>query len=299
MRLILPLMCALIITCAAASHAQMAYVNTQDLTARLERLEQRLAALEEKIFTSNNSINAERVADHEIRLQEMERESSQLYGKIEEVGKTLNVLSQKLDMLTNDLTFRLEELEELAAQGGQQSFQPQQQTAEAKTTQDSTRAQDQEKVNQIIQRPESFKVPKDIEPKVHYRKAYELLTTAQYGAAYAWLEAFLERHPEHDLADNAYYWLGEVHLVEDRPQAAAKSFKDGLEAFPESPKAPGSLLKLGVAFDRLAKPGFATATWRRLVEQFPDSPEAERARGLLETITPADAVSPTQDESDA
>ena len=50
----------------------------------------------------------------------------------------------------------------------------------------------------------------------------------------------------HKLAGNAQYWLGETHYVRRDYKAAATAFLNGYTTFENSPKAPDSLLKLGM-----------------------------------------------------
>jgi tol-pal system protein YbgF len=84
-----------------------------------------------------------------------------------------------------------------------------------------------------------------------YKQAYAKLKGQQYSAAVLGFNAFLKDYPSSELVPNAYYWLGELHLVES-PQnlnAAEQSFGKLLSDFPQHTKAPDALYKLGkVAF---------------------------------------------------
>jgi TolA-binding protein len=83
------------------------------------------------------------------------------------------------------------------------------------------------------------------------------------------------------LAVNAYYWLGEVHLVQNDPQGAVVQFKNGLTAFPKGQKAPANLLKMGLALQQMKQEQFAKGAWEKLVHDFPRSPEADKAKAKL------------------
>ncbi|MET0378855.1 MAG: tol-pal system protein YbgF [Spongiibacteraceae bacterium] len=84
-----------------------------------------------------------------------------------------------------------------------------------------------------------------------YKQAYAKLKGQQYTAAIQGFNAFLKDYPSSELVPNAYYWLGELHLVES-PQnlnAAEQSFAKLLSDFPQHTKAPDALYKQGkVAF---------------------------------------------------
>ena len=50
-------------------------------------------------------------------------------------------------------------------------------------------------------------------PKTEYQAAFNLLKDGRYDDAAVALRDFLARHPTHELASNALYWLGEAHYV--------------------------------------------------------------------------------------
>ncbi len=52
----------------------------------------------------------------------------------------------------------------------------------------------------------------DVPPQQLYEQAYGYLLQKDYGAAETGFDDFLKRHPNHQLAGNAQYWLGESHL---------------------------------------------------------------------------------------
>jgi len=101
-------------------------------------------------------------------------------------------------------------------------------------------------------------------PEAEYDQAYQLLQQANYAAAEGALQRFIEIHPDHSLAGNAYYWLGETYYVRNDYQAAAVAFARGYKGFPEGSKAADNLLKLGMAFAAMDKTEEACATFARL-----------------------------------
>ena len=59
-----------------------------------------------------------------------------------------------------------------------------------------------------------------------YKAAFDLLKAGKYPEARAGFEAFLAAHPQHELASNAQYWLGEVSYVERNYDAALAAFRE-------------------------------------------------------------------------
>lgn len=116
-------------------------------------------------------------------------------------------------------------------------------------------------------------------PRDRYKFAYGLLTKKQYGQAGAAFKEFLESHPDNPLSGNARFWLGQTHYFQGEHQAAAKLFLEGYQANPTGPKAPDSLLKLGMSLARMGSKPDACAVFKQLATDFPDM--SGRLRGTM------------------
>src|SRR3546814_7929203 len=67
-----------------------------------------------------------------------------------------------------------------------------------------------------------------------YDHAFSLMKQRDFaGAETAW-KAFVEKHPDHDLAANGLYWLGETYYVQGNYAEAARTFLKGFQRFPRS-----------------------------------------------------------------
>lgn len=119
--------------------------------------------------------------------------------------------------------------------------------------------------------------PADATAKALYETAYGFLLQQDYGAAEAGFEDFLRKHPSDPLAGNAQYWLGETHYVRGQYKQAANAFLKGYQAYARSAKAPDSLLKLGMALDRLGQKDASCQSFGELVTKFPNAPASVRS----------------------
>ena len=89
--------------------------------------------------------------------------------------------------------------------------------------------------------------PSSNDPAAVYETAFALVKDGSYAQAEIGLTDFLTRFPEHTLAPNARYWLGETYYVrKDYPQAI-RVFADAYKQAPKGPKGPDNLLKLGLS----------------------------------------------------
>ena len=121
-------------------------------------------------------------------------------------------------------------------------------------------------------------------PDAEYQAAFNLLKDGKYDAAATALREFIARHPQHELAPNAMYWLGEAHYVRRDYPAALAAFEGLLKAHPDTRKAPDALLKAGYCQYELNRLGPARTTLTRVVQEFPDTPAAAQAKARLESI---------------
>ncbi len=118
-------------------------------------------------------------------------------------------------------------------------------------------------------------------PEAEYQAAFNLLKEGKYDQAAAALRDFLARHPQHELASNAMYWLGEAHYVRRDYPAALAAFEGMLRDYPGARKSPDALLKIGYCQYELQRYGPARASLARLVQEYPDSPAAAEGKVRL------------------
>ncbi|MCH8533051.1 MAG: tol-pal system protein YbgF [Saccharospirillum sp.] len=114
-----------------------------------------------------------------------------------------------------------------------------------------------------------------------YNAARELIRERQFPEAIAALNRFTENHPDHSLTPNAWYWLGEVHLVNREVADASRAFQKLVDQFPRDAKVPDSLYKLGVIAQQQGDQSEASRLYRKVMEEFPDSQSAKLSEARL------------------
>ncbi len=108
-------------------------------------------------------------------------------------------------------------------------------------------------------------------PQEQYEYAFGLLRQADYAKAEQALSKFLDAHPEHELAGNAKYWLGETFYVRGNYERAAVTFAEGFQTYPDSQKAPDNLLKLGMSLAQIDRTDDACGIFAELQSRYPDA----------------------------
>jgi len=137
-----------------------------------------------------------------------------------------------------------------------------------------------------------------LQPQDIYQAAYLDFSKGSYSLAIAGFREFLRRYPEHELANNAQYWIGEAYLSLARGYAnagqgerasesleqAVQEFKKVLANYPRGDKTPTALYKEALALIDLKQPALAQARLQYLVENFPQAVETPLARERLAAL---------------
>ncbi len=110
------------------------------------------------------------------------------------------------------------------------------------------------------------------DPKQAYERAYGFLLQQEYGAAQAGFIDFLKVYPRDSLVPNALYWLGETHYVQRNYADAAEAFDLVSQGYGNSPKAPDSMLKRGMALAALGKKQDACGVLGQMPGKYPSAP---------------------------
>ena len=108
------------------------------------------------------------------------------------------------------------------------------------------------------------------------------MRSGRYDDAEQAFKSFVLEHSNDRLAGNAQYWLGETHYVRASYEQAATAFLDGYQKYPNSPKAPDNLLKLGMTLHALGQRAEACVTLQELQSKFPSAVQPIRDRASRE-----------------
>lgn len=123
------------------------------------------------------------------------------------------------------------------------------------------------------------------DPTVFYRQAYQIFEQGQFQGAIADFTAFIRAWPDHELADNCQYWIGESYYSLKNYQQALIEFSKVVESYPQENKAPDALLKVGFCQLELNNCRAAREAFARLASQYTGSPLAVRASEKLQSLT--------------
>jgi len=103
----------------------------------------------------------------------------------------------------------------------------------------------------------------------------------EYGQAVLDFLDVVAKHPSHELASAAQYWIGEAYYQQRDYRQALVEFRRSADWPAPNGKAADALVRTGLCYQNLRESAQAQTAWRRVVREFPGSPAAEEARLLL------------------
>lgn len=248
--------------------------SSYELSNRINRIENEIETLSRAVYRGDvpagdsSYSGAAPSADVEVRLQQIERELRDLVGMVEKQSYEVRQLRQDMERITSDLELRMNDLDGSSANiVGQQ---PSSNSSSRYTTKPlsrneqtdsgeksdsyswSSRPPSEGQLGSYVERSDGGVFGGD-EAASLYESAFSLVKNRQFGGAESGFKNFLEKYPDHALAGNAKYWLGETYYVRGKFDQAARIFAEGYQSYPDGAKAADNLLKLGMSLAGLGK----------------------------------------------
>lgn len=229
-----------------------------------------LAALAVPSVALSSTVSAQQAAYVDDRLNQLQQSITVLTGQIEQLQYSNQQLQQQMEKMQADYEYRLDSLEKGKGGGGgaarpaptpipqQQHLAPPGNTASAApppAAGGNTAGADQ-----------------------MYNDAFKLLQDGDYAGAERGFKTFVQRYPQHVLAGNAEYWLGETYYARRDYQSAMTSFAEGYKVYKTSPKGPDNLLKLGITLSAMNRKPDACAIFARFGQDYPKATDLQKRR---------------------
>lgn len=223
--------------------------TTRSLQAQLNVVKEEVETLQRALYR-NTDANINDSSDLQVKVGQMDEIFRTTTGKIEELEHKIKNLEERIEMINKDMDIRFKMLEERAST-------PQ---STVSTTNPSA--------------------PKEINGNVDeiYQKGLDAIKAKDSQTAINAFSKILSDNPEHKLAGNAQYWLGETYYAQKDFQRAAVAFAKGYEKYKAGSKGADSLLKLGMSMIELKKIPEACAAFISLPNEFPKAPDVLKTK---------------------
>lgn len=205
-----------------------------------------------------NQADSALMEDLFFRVQNLEETVAQLNDVIDQLTYQVQVLQQEQKERYVDLDKRIQLLQDRVSTGVavQQPDEPTQQEQLALTDED------------ILE---------------EFNSAKALMLEKKFDESISQLAIFAKRYPDHPLAPNAWYWIGEIYLVQRNADSAKPAFERIVAEYSGHEKVPDSLYKLGIIAQQASDSATAKRYFEQVIADFPASQSAKLARARLES----------------
>jgi len=244
-------------------------------------IQQRLANLENLVAqsTDNRSNSAELVLEN----QKLQQQIAELKGRIEEQDHQIQNLTEKQKLLYIDVDSRLTELE------SNPPVTPQDATLSDLPTNRGVNTQSSVEVDETYEDSNIATIAVDVLPQLSsdtddYDIAFAHLRAGRFSESARAFEDFIQKYPQNDLTDNAYYWLGESYYVKRQYPQALAAFQSLTKQYPQSSKAPDSWLKIGYSYYEMDDLTQASENLQKVIDDYPNSSIARLAKNRLRQL---------------
>jgi tol-pal system protein YbgF len=203
----------------------------------------------------------------EDRLNQLQQSITLLTGQIEQLQYRNQQLQQQLEKMQADYEFRLDQIEKGRPGGGPRPSGP---PAAAPSGPGNPPPQ-------AAAGPPPGPANSAAGDQL-YHDAFKMLQDGDYVGAEKAFKTFVQRNPQHVLAGNAQYWLGETYYARRDYQNAMTAFAEGYKVYKTSPKGPDNLLKLGITLAVLNRKSDACAVFARFNQDYPRATDLQKRR---------------------
>lgn len=291
---------------AAPASAQ---VDNRALFDRMDRLERDIQVLNQNMARPGSVIRSPAVEPApalppgmasrlDVRVDTLEEQIRQLTGKVEEANYRAMQALKQIERLQADIDLRFKDLEGTEGAGTSASAPaaltapgPVPPTANvggnaAEGTGGAPGPQvlgsmpEKDLKKALTQQSAAPAAPRDAQGM--YDDAYGAAQRGDYVNAETGFKAFLDANPQHQLAGNASYWLGDIAFVKKDFSTAAGTFLEAYKKYPKHTKAPDMIYKAAASFGQLGKKKEACTALGILFKEHPNMPDRVKRAATAE-----------------
>ncbi|MET0065824.1 MAG: tol-pal system protein YbgF [Candidatus Thiodiazotropha sp.] len=241
------------------------------------------ASLEQRLQRLERTMQNQSLADLVLQIQQLQREVQQLRGDVEMQKHTMDAMSRRQRDLYLDIDQRLSRFQGAPVAAAAAASAP---GAAAPQPAPSTSAPPGGGPVVASAPPAAQVTPPDPkQEELAYQEAFNLLKQGRYPESISAFSSFLKQYPGGSYEDNAQYWLAEASYVNRDFDTALNEFSQVRARYPQSPKVPGAMLKMGYIHYEKQNWDEAKGVLKELQMNYPDTTEARLADKRLQRIS--------------
>ena len=269
--------------------------NLLTIQQQLERLQREVSDLSETVFKESPEQNIQPNNDLvsnfsaiDMRIYDLEKDVKKLNAGLEEILFQIEDIFIKMNDIENNLVSFEDKFKESIKIEKQETKQENNEISDVNDENTLGSLKITSEVEKIDKTPNDGKNEDDLQtaqlnlsPEDQFQIAFDNIRQKNWEEAKSLLKNFIENNISNQLSGSAYYWLGELYILEKEYREAALTFAEGYQKFPKSIKAPDMLFKLSQSLYEVNKIDEACKTVEKFIIDYPANKFIKNANSKL------------------
>ena len=270
-----------------------AYSNENLLTIQqqIERLQREVSDLSQTVFKDDGNIDKQQdnnlvtnLSAIDMRIYDLEKDVKNLNAILEDIFFQIEDVVSKINNIENNFEFfedKFKNTTKIDKQSNKLQSNNLDQANEENTlgsikiSSDETQLDQEAEINN--DKNNAIKQNLDLSPEDQFQVAFDNIRKKNWQEAKNLLKDFIANNSNNQLSGSAYYWLGELYILEKEYREAALTFAEGFQNFPTSIKAPDMLFKLSQSLYLVNKTDEACKTVEKFIIDYPKNKLIKKA----------------------
>ena len=270
-----------------------AYSNENLLTIQqqIERLQREVSDLSQTVFKDDGNIDKQQdnnlvtnLSAIDMRIYDLEKDVKNLNAILEDIFFQIEDVVSKINNIENNFEFfedKFKNTTKIDKQSNKLQSNNLDQANEENTlgsikiSSDETQSDQEAEINN--DKNDAKKQNLDLSPEDQFQVAFDNIRKKNWQEAKNLLKDFIANNSNNQLSGSAYYWLGELYILEKEYREAALTFAEGFQNFPTSIKAPDMLFKLSQSLYLVNKTDEACKTVEKFIVDYPKNKLIKKA----------------------
>ena len=240
-------------------------VSNNALQRQIDGIKEDLQVIQRNIARGGSGAGQDVV----VQVSQMDETLRQAIGRMDMIEHQIKTLEDKINMINKDVDVRLNLIEGKPIAGGGMSNQQSAKKFDAPVASGAPKSL----VGGAIAKGNDLPDVKTKTAEQIYQEGLDAINANNYDNAADRFTAVLTKFPDHKLASNAQYWLGEAYYGKKDYAKAAVAFAKGYEKYKDGNKGADNILKLGLSMQMLGKKDEACTAFVNLSKEFPKAPD--------------------------
>lgn len=259
--------CGLVFSAVIFTGIPQAQAQTAAIERELAALREDVVILQRQAYRDKeNGITPASAQDVAVKMGQFDETLRQLVGHVDELEYKLKGLEEKINLMNKDIDVRIKLIEGKPVEGGNMGIK----TAPTPKFNAPVAADAPKSIlGGTIAKGDDLPAVKTAGAEEIYQQGLDAINANNADLAAQKFTAILTKFPDHKLAGNAQYWLGEAYYSKKDYAKAAVAFAKGYEKYKTGNKGADSLYKLGMSMKELDKKTEACAAFSGINTEFP------------------------------